>query len=64
VLQNVPVRSIHIIGLGEETAPPGLQSDLSAPQGANQAEVNRLARRVGIRIFGTGSVEGSAARSQ
>ena len=53
--QNVPVRAIHIIGLGEETPPAGLQA------GSSSAE---MARRVSIRIFDGNITSGSAARAQ
>ncbi len=63
-MQNVPVRSIHIIGLGEDSPPSSLESEMSAPQGASKEDVNRLARRVGIRIFAAPATAGSAGRSE
>ena len=64
--QKVPLRSIHIVGLGEEAPPPGLEADLSAINpNPSPAELNRLARRVQIRIYGAGDItQGSAARVQ
>ncbi len=53
VSQSVPLHAIHMVGMGEEAAPPGLEADLSAiGPNPSKAEVNRLARRVNIRIFG------------
>jgi OOP family OmpA-OmpF porin len=65
VMQKVPLRTIHIVGLGEEGAPPGLEADLTAiDPNPSEAELNRLARRVKIRVFGAGDITGSASRSQ
>ena len=65
VRQKVPLRSIHIVGLGEEAPPPGLEADLTAikPNPSRQ-EINRLARRVSIRVYGAGDItQGTASRS-
>jgi OmpA-OmpF porin, OOP family len=65
VRQKVPLRSIHILGLGEEAPPPDLEADLSAlnPKPSKQ-EINRLARRVSIRVYGAGDItKGTASRS-
>ena len=65
VMQKVPLRTIHIVGLGEEGAPPGLEADLATVDpNPSAAELNRLARRVKIRLFGAGDITGSASRSQ
>jgi len=63
VMQKVGVRTIHVVGLGEEGPPAGLEADLS-PADTSQTELNRLARRVKIRIFGAGEVVGYADRSR
>ena len=65
VRQKVPLRSIHIVGLGEEAPPPGLEADLTALTGKpTKKEVDRLARRVSIRVFGAGDItQGTASRS-
>jgi outer membrane protein OmpA-like peptidoglycan-associated protein len=62
--QNVPIRSIHLIGLGEDTPQvAGLEADVNPT--ATKAERNQMARRVQVRIFDGGTVEqGSASRTQ
>jgi outer membrane protein OmpA-like peptidoglycan-associated protein len=66
VSQKVPLRNIHIVGLGEEAPPPGLEKDLSQiGPNPTKAQVNRLARRVRVNIYGAGDItEGTASRSQ
>ena len=65
VLQKVPLRNIHIVGLGEEAPPAGLEADvLAANPNATKRERDRAARRVMIRVYGAGSLEGTAARSE
>jgi outer membrane protein OmpA-like peptidoglycan-associated protein len=66
VLQRIPLRSIHIIGLGSEQPPEGLTADLEMvnPHPTAQ-ERHRLARRVRIRVYGAGNItQGAAARSE
>jgi OmpA-OmpF porin, OOP family len=65
VMKNVPLRSIKIIGLGEEAPPPGLQADLKmVVANPTPAENARLARRVHIRVFGAGDItSGTASRT-
>ena len=67
VSQKVPLRNIHIAGLGQEAPPPGLEKDLSEiSPSPTKAQLNRLARRVRISIYGAGDItaEGAASRSQ
>jgi OmpA-OmpF porin, OOP family len=66
VNQKVPLRNIHMVGLGEEAPPPGLEKDLTRlSPNPTKAELHRLARRVRISIFGAGDItEGAASRSQ
>lgn len=66
VMQKVPLRSIHIIGLGEEAPPEGLAADLSAVNpNPSKAELRRLERRVRINVFGAGDItSGTASRQQ
>jgi outer membrane protein OmpA-like peptidoglycan-associated protein len=66
VMQNVPLRAIHIVGLGEEAPPEGLAADLSmVDPNPSKAELDRLARRVHIRVFGAGDItQGTASRVQ
>jgi len=65
VMQNVPLRAIHIVGLGEEAPPAGSEADTSmvGPQ-PTRAELNKVARRVQIRLYGAGDLQGTASRSQ
>lgn len=62
--QNVPVRAIHIIGMGEEAIPVGHEAELSPASNPSKAELHQMARRVRVRIFDGGKVEGSAARTE
>lgn len=66
VMQKVPLRTIHIVGLGEEPAPPDAEADVSAlPANPTTAQLNRAARRVHIRLYGAGDItQGTASRSQ
>jgi len=50
VAQKVPLHAIHMVGLGAETPPSGLEGDTSS--NANKSEADRASRRVLIRIFG------------
>jgi outer membrane protein OmpA-like peptidoglycan-associated protein len=55
VKQRVALRAIHTVGLGEEAPPADLQADFSAVDpNASKSELNRLARRVNIRVFAAG----------
>lgn len=65
VMQNVPLRIIHIVGLGEEAPPAGSEADVSSlgPQ-PSRAQLNQAARRVQIRLYGAGDLQGTASRSQ
>jgi outer membrane protein OmpA-like peptidoglycan-associated protein len=57
IAQKVPVRVIRTVGMGEETPPPDLAADLSAiDPNPSKADLNRLARRVRVRIFGASDV--------
>jgi len=52
VRQGIPLRGIHIVGLGKEPIPQGLLADLQAVDpNPTKAEERRLARRVLIRIY-------------
>jgi outer membrane protein OmpA-like peptidoglycan-associated protein len=64
--QNVPLRGIHVIGLGEENPPASLTADLQAVDpNASHQEVRRLARRVYIRVYAPATaIAGEAARQQ
>jgi OOP family OmpA-OmpF porin len=59
VERNVPLRSIHLIGLGEAALHPEAGTRMS------KAEAHRMARRVNIDVYGAGEISaGTAARSE
>jgi outer membrane protein OmpA-like peptidoglycan-associated protein len=66
VMQKVPLRAIHIVGLGEEAPPEGLAADLTAiDPNATKAQRDRLARRVRIQLYGAGDItQGTASRDR
>jgi outer membrane protein OmpA-like peptidoglycan-associated protein len=66
VMQKVPLRAIHIVGLGEEAPPEGLTAEMTAVDpNPSKAQLSRLARRVCIRVYGAGDItQGTASRSQ
>ena len=61
VKQRVAPHTIHTVGLGEEAPPAELQAEVTAvdPK-ASKAEINRLARRVHVRVFGAGATATAA----
>jgi OOP family OmpA-OmpF porin len=60
--KDVPLRGIHVIGLGEEKPPASL---LAMDPGASPQEARRLARRVYIRVYAPATaIAGEAARQQ
>jgi OmpA-OmpF porin, OOP family len=64
VNKGVPVRSIHIVGMGKENPPPGLEADLGAiSPNPSKAQLRQLERRVRISIYGAGEI-GAASRSE
>jgi OOP family OmpA-OmpF porin len=64
VEHKVPLRSIHVIGLGEEAPPEGYSSNLEAgTMQPARGERDALARRVNIQLFGAGDT-GAASRSE
>jgi outer membrane protein OmpA-like peptidoglycan-associated protein len=65
VRNDVPLRSVNVIGLGEENPPPSLTADLKAVDpSASRQETRRLARRVFVRVYAPVTGAGEAARSQ
>jgi outer membrane protein OmpA-like peptidoglycan-associated protein len=63
VAKKVPLRSIHMVGLGEEGAPSNLVAD--AGSNVSKREKDRLARRVQIRVYGAGDItQGTASRDE
>jgi outer membrane protein OmpA-like peptidoglycan-associated protein len=66
VNRKVPLRAIHIVGLGEEKPPAGLEADMTAMNGGapNRAQRRQLERRVKINLYGAGDINsGTASRS-
>jgi outer membrane protein OmpA-like peptidoglycan-associated protein len=64
VRNDVPLRAVCIIGLGEEQPPAGLAAAvLLLDSGASVREARRAARRVLVRLYSTGGAPGEAARS-
>lgn len=64
VRQGLPLRGIHIIGLGKEPVPQGLLADVQAVDpNATAADAQRLARRVLIRIYTPNASVASSAES-
>jgi len=57
VNHNIPLVSIHAIGLGEQAAPQGLEPD-EKPTTPNltKKELNQIARRVRIRVYKAGEM--------
>ena len=64
VRNNVPPRGIYIVGMGKEQPPASLTADLQAVDpNASPKDIRRLARRVYIRVYAPGLLQGEAARS-
>ncbi|MBV8553248.1 MAG: OmpA family protein [Acidobacteriaceae bacterium] len=64
VKQGVPLRGIHVIGLGKEPPPPSLVADLEVVNpNPTRAEAQRLARRVLIRVYTAEASPSSAGGS-
>ena len=63
---NVPLRTINIMGFGEEDPPSNVVADFGAPPAhASPQELRQLSRRVYIRILAPAtSTTGEAARSE
>jgi outer membrane protein OmpA-like peptidoglycan-associated protein len=64
--RNVPLRDIHMIGLGIQDPPQSLTAGAEiVPPNASPAEIRRLSRRVYIRVYAPAtSIAGEAARQQ
>ena len=56
VAHDVPLRSIHMVGLGKEEGPAEFAPENS---GSTRSDRNRAARRVNIRVFGAGDITSS-----
>ena len=55
---NVPLRSIHMVGLGKQTGPDRFGAE---QQGATRKERDRIARRVSIRVYGASEIASANA---
>jgi outer membrane protein OmpA-like peptidoglycan-associated protein len=64
VQHNVPARSIHVVGLGQEPTPPGMETPEASSVGKEGAHPHALERRVAIRLFGAGSLTGTNESQQ
>jgi outer membrane protein OmpA-like peptidoglycan-associated protein len=66
VQQKVPLRNIHIVGMGKEAPPPGLTAEVEATESRpSKAQMSRLARRVHVAVYGAGDItQGTASRSE
>jgi outer membrane protein OmpA-like peptidoglycan-associated protein len=60
VQHNVPSRSIHMVGMGEEAAPEGMEHSF-ARSGKTGAKAYWEDRRVNIRVFGAGDLTAPTA---
>jgi outer membrane protein OmpA-like peptidoglycan-associated protein len=54
---NVPLRSIHVVGMGKDAPPQGLEPEFSAND--FERDRNRIARRVNIRVLEAGVSTGA-----
>ncbi len=65
VQQKVPIRNIHVIGMGMEAPPPGLEAEVLAMNPhATRREIDRAARRVRIEVFGAGNITSSPSSAE
>jgi outer membrane protein OmpA-like peptidoglycan-associated protein len=65
VQQKVPIRNIHIIGMGMEAPPPGMEAEVLAMNPhATRREIDRAARRVRIEVFGAGDITASPSTAE
>ncbi len=54
--QNVALKNVSVIGLGEETAPEQLKAEvLAIDPNADTSDIRRLARRVRVRVYAPGA---------
>jgi outer membrane protein OmpA-like peptidoglycan-associated protein len=63
VEHNVPARSIHVVGFGEEAAPTGMELEKTSTA-TTKAEKYQLERRVCIRLFGAGNMAATTEGQQ
>ena len=65
VMHNVPLRTIHIVGLGENAPPPAFADSNTTNASLSKADLHRLARRVTVGLYSAADLtQGAASRSQ
>jgi outer membrane protein OmpA-like peptidoglycan-associated protein len=65
VQRNVPLRSIHVVGMGEGTPPQDLEpANPPAKASADRKERYEMDRRVSIRVFGAGQLSSDSGSGQ
>jgi len=65
VMQKIPPRSIHIVGMGKNAPPADLAHENPVSANAGRQERYQADRRVQIRLFGAGNItDGTASREQ
>jgi outer membrane protein OmpA-like peptidoglycan-associated protein len=62
VMKKIPVRCIHIVGMGKEAPPAVLEGEVTSVTESRptRAEAQRLARRVHINVYGAGDIMASS----
>jgi len=60
--RKVPLRAIHVVGMGEETLPQRLEAETSP--GISRKAQYQMDRRVNIRVYGAGEIAGSSGSDQ
>jgi outer membrane protein OmpA-like peptidoglycan-associated protein len=61
VEHNVPTRSIHVIGFGQEPGPKDMSISSQVATARGKAEAHQLQRRVRIQLYGAGELAGPTA---
>jgi outer membrane protein OmpA-like peptidoglycan-associated protein len=61
---NVPPRSIHVVGFGEERGPKDMSIANELASARGKTETHRMERRVCVQLYGAGDLTGSAPTEQ
>jgi outer membrane protein OmpA-like peptidoglycan-associated protein len=64
VEHDVPLRSIHVVGMGEGPAPQEFDNSAPISSTSGSTEDHRRERRVNIRLFGAGEIAGTSGSLQ
>jgi OmpA-OmpF porin, OOP family len=64
VAHNVPLRSIHMVGMGEEMAPEAFEAEHAGTEHVGKGRRDAQERRVSVRIYGAGDITSSGGGSQ